>query len=143
MVYISKRVPAALKIKPDWDEVWGFSEGLAVVRTGEKEGYINEDGQWAISPQFDYASPFRQGFSCIKIDGSWGVINTKGELIGRRYFDEVTSLKDGKFWIRSKNGVGSLDENGSLTWLRSMVHAPLGYLNENWDKLSEDFIRNS
>ena len=141
MKWISKRVPASLDIKSDWDEVREFSEGLAVVRVGEEEGYINTLGEWIISPRFDYASPFRYGFSCIKIYGSWGIINSKGEMIGEGHFDEVTTLKNGYFWVRSKEKVGTLDTKGNLSWLRSFGHIPLGYLSDNYNRLSEDFIQ--
>ncbi len=141
MTHVSKKVPPSLEIQPDWEEVWGFSEGLAVVRVGGKDGYINENGEWTISPRFDYAGKVLNGFSCIKDAGRWGIINTKGDLIGDRYFDEVTAFKDGKSWVRSKDEGGSLDAKGNLAWVRSMAHLPIGYLSENYDKMSDEWIR--
>jgi hypothetical protein len=47
-----------LIINPQYDEGWGFSEGLAPVRVGNKWGYINHQGRIVIKPQFFQASPF-------------------------------------------------------------------------------------
>ena len=45
-----------------------FSEGLAVIRTGGKYGYIDRTGQVVIEPQFDDAEDFSDGMACITIN---------------------------------------------------------------------------
>lgn len=42
-------------IKPQFDKVQNFSEGLAAVYKNKKWGYINEKGAWAIQPKFPSA----------------------------------------------------------------------------------------
>jgi hypothetical protein len=40
-----------------------FSEGLAVARLGERWGYIDRQGHWAIEPRFENALPFFEGLA--------------------------------------------------------------------------------
>ncbi len=39
-------------IKPQFDDGWGFDEGLAPIRVGREWGYIDETGKIIIKPQF-------------------------------------------------------------------------------------------
>jgi WG containing repeat len=67
---------------------WSFSDGLAVAMEtqGEKWGYINTKGEFAISPRFassptDYAWPFENGFAKIKVAGRFGYIDHTGSFV--------------------------------------------------------------
>uniref|UniRef100_UPI001BFF2505 WG repeat-containing protein n=1 Tax=Campylobacter coli TaxID=195 RepID=UPI001BFF2505 len=40
-------------IKPKFDYVWSFSEGLAKVELNGKWGFIDKNGEFAIEPKFD------------------------------------------------------------------------------------------
>lgn len=39
--------------KPEFDDIWGFSEGLAKVELNGKYGFIDRSGKFAIEPKFD------------------------------------------------------------------------------------------
>jgi len=52
-------------IKPQFDEAWNFSEGLAPVRVDDKWGYIDETGKIVIAPQFFQVSSFNDGLACV------------------------------------------------------------------------------
>jgi hypothetical protein len=54
-----------------------FAEGMAVVRCGNKWGYIDKDGEMGIAPQFSYANSFSEGFANV---------GTGDELLSRKYF---------------------------------------------------------
>ncbi|MBX9667098.1 MAG: WG repeat-containing protein [Candidatus Obscuribacterales bacterium] len=45
-------------VAPIYDFVVPFSEGLAVIKIGEKFGYIDTDGKIVIQPKFDFAESF-------------------------------------------------------------------------------------
>jgi uncharacterized phage infection (PIP) family protein YhgE len=43
-----------------------FSEGFAVIKSQEKDGYISKKGDVVIQPEFDEASLFNEGMARIK-----------------------------------------------------------------------------
>ncbi len=53
-------------IKPQFDDVWYFSEGLARVRKKWKYGFTNKEGQIVIPPQFDSTWSFSEGLAAVK-----------------------------------------------------------------------------
>ena len=57
-------------VKPNYDDVGPFSEGLARVRIGEKHGFIKTDGSYLVEPQFvDADECFEGGHVRVKITG--------------------------------------------------------------------------
>ena len=54
-------------IKPQFDEVGSFSEGLAAVRIGENWGFINKAGEVVIKLQFDKATDFHNGLAVVGV----------------------------------------------------------------------------
>ena len=58
-------------IKPTFDRVGGFSEGLAWACVGTDEqctrGYVDVRGDFVIRPQFQSAFPFFEGLACVSI----------------------------------------------------------------------------
>jgi hypothetical protein len=89
-----------IKIKPRFDWVGPFKEGLAAVRIGlNKYGFINKRGDIVINPQFDYALDFQEGVAAIAIKKNekrkWGFVDKNGKLIIKPQFDFVFSFKEG------------------------------------------------
>ncbi|TCC99171.1 WG repeat-containing protein [Pedobacter hiemivivus] len=69
-------------IKPKYDWVDEFSEGLCVVRNDMgKHGYIDTIGKVVVDLQFQYASKFEKGQAKIEINNLWGAINKSGKII--------------------------------------------------------------
>ena len=52
-------------IKPQFQSVEYFSEGLAHVRIGNKSGFIDKTGRFVINPQFDNARGFSEGLAQV------------------------------------------------------------------------------
>lgn len=62
-----------------------FSEGLVNVRTGsgagQKWGYVDRTGKWAIEPKFQKAEPFYRGLAMVYVDYKVAYINQAGRYI--------------------------------------------------------------
>ncbi|EAI7263009.1 WG repeat-containing protein, partial [Campylobacter lari] len=52
-------------IKPQYDEVRDFHNGLSVVKFNDKYGFINKNGDFIIKPQFDYIGNFKKGLAIV------------------------------------------------------------------------------
>ena len=55
-------------IKPKFDEVYGFSEGLGRVVINHKWGFIDREGKFVVEPQFKGAYWFSQGFASVVLE---------------------------------------------------------------------------
>ncbi len=81
-------------IKPVYEDVNFFSEGLAAVMKNGKYGYINKQGKTVIDFIYDDAEPFKNNTAVVAKDDLYGLINRNGdELIPFRY-DELSEPAD-------------------------------------------------
>lgn len=78
----NERLPveaAGFKIKDGLGfDVQGFCDGLAMIKQGEKWGYINTSGKVAIAAKYDDGTDFNDGFASVKSGTKYIVLNTKG-----------------------------------------------------------------
>lgn len=76
-----------MAIEPQFDEVKGFSDGLAAVRIGDRWGFIDRNGHFAIKPLIDIGDASSSvlptfgeaGWIWVKYNGKVGWINRFGE----------------------------------------------------------------
>lgn len=67
---------------PLFEQVSGFSEGLAPVRLAGKWGYINEAGEILLEPRYLTAGQFSGGAAQVRLaGGEWGIINSSGNVL--------------------------------------------------------------
>ncbi|EPZ6837050.1 WG repeat-containing protein, partial [Campylobacter coli] len=52
-------------IKPKFDYVWSFGEGLAAVKLNGKWGFIDKNGEFVIESKFDDAWSFWEGLAGV------------------------------------------------------------------------------
>jgi len=70
-----------------FEDAHPFSEGLALIGTGGKYGYIDKTGRVVIKPQFDHGEDFSDGMACVKIGGKHGYINHDGVMIVKPQYE--------------------------------------------------------
>ncbi|MGV8982954.1 WG repeat-containing protein [Clostridium sp.] len=107
-------------IKPQFDMVHSFSEGLAVVRDHGKYGFIDKTGKILIKPEYDKAYDFSDGIAKVYVDGKYRFIDKTGKTISKPQLDLTFNLNDAKekFSIKDKasdhniNVIGN--SNGTL-----------------------------
>ena len=80
-------------LKPIYDIIYGFKEGIATVcikdyKDREKDfyianwGYVKPDGTYLFEPQFEVAMEFEDGFALVQDENErWGKIDTNGNWV--------------------------------------------------------------
>lgn len=79
---------------------------------GNKEGYIDDDGNWIIDPVFDTALHFEGDIARVEVDGKWGLINRYGGWIARPEFNSIYSFEDGVAATCGHKKWGLIDRSG-------------------------------
>ncbi|MEZ0536609.1 WG repeat-containing protein [Caldicellulosiruptoraceae bacterium PP1] len=79
-------------IKPMFDDIGEFSEGLCSIKQNGKWGFINQNFKIAINPQFDSVRNFQEGCAAVHQNKYWGYINSSGNYILKPQFVEASSF---------------------------------------------------
>jgi WG containing repeat len=102
-------------IKPQFDEAYPFSEGLALIRQKNKYGFIDSAGKVVIKPQFDEAYPFSEGLAGIKVKNKYGFIDSAGKVVIKPQFDQIQSFREEVAAVKIKNkGWGFINSAGKV-----------------------------
>lgn len=80
---------------------------LALVKKGNKYGFINSNNEILIPLEYDQATTFSEGLACVKKDGKWKFINDKNEIIiDNLKIEYPTRFKEG--YARIHLGFGNM-----------------------------------
>jgi len=105
-----------IAIKPQFDKVDDFSEGLAVfgIENNQKiqYGYINSKGNVVINLQFDEAYKFVDGLALVKQNDKYRFIDKSGKFVINAQFEYACSFNDGLSLIKSGDKYGFIDKSG-------------------------------
>ncbi|MEQ1922171.1 MAG: WG repeat-containing protein [Pyrinomonadaceae bacterium] len=120
-------------IKPQFDYVRDFSDGLSAVRIDRKWGYIDATGKWIVEPKYELAQQFAEGRAQVRTGGMWSsepvyliggetfYIDKSGSVIfkllrsplGTSYDDYTFS--EGLLSVQLDHGYGYLDTSGKTS----------------------------
>lgn len=89
-----------------------FSDNLALVRYGKKQGFIDASGKLAIPAVYDNANSFVDGMASVRKDNQWGFINTSGAIVIPMNFDGTLSFAEGMAGAKQNGKWGFIDKNG-------------------------------
>jgi hypothetical protein len=110
-----------------------FFEGLAAVRPGkqlggcgEKVGFMNTKGEWAIKPQFEDTGDFSEGLAAVTGDGrsngmspcslnKWGYIDKNGTLVIPFRYDHAGYFNDSHACVIEGEQWKLIDRSGDAT----------------------------
>ncbi len=104
-------------IKPEYEEVAFFSEGLAAVQKNGKYGYVNKSGKTIMQFSYDDAEPFKNNTAIVTKNEKSGLINRNGEELIPVIYDNLSDPVEG-FYVAVLNG-------------------KTGYITKQGDKLTE------
>jgi len=82
-----------LAIRPIFEDVRDFRQGLAAVQWQGKWGFINVNGRMAVPPRYDSVGDFAEiGLAVVTLDGRQQLINRNGESVGEPLDAGIQSL---------------------------------------------------
>ena len=84
---------------------------------GTRVGFLDPNGQWAISPTLRMATAFQEGLAGAATEEGWGIINKKGDfVVPPGSFDEVCPFSEGRARVRVGAQWGYIDKEGKWVW---------------------------
>ena len=92
-----------------WQDADPFTENgaYAAVKSGDKWGFVNTNGDVVIEPQYEDARSFSNGFGAVKKDGKWGFIDQNNKMCIEPTFDDAKYMNSrGNVFIK-QNGLWS------------------------------------
>ena len=118
-----------------WKNSNDFSDGLAVVKIGEKYGYINNKGQIVIPIIYDYAEAFINGVAFVSMNengvSNSKIITTKGVTLVNDFTIHSYSI-DNKYVFGSKQ----IDEETQAYFKLNIKNGELERIAKSFNSLS-------
>jgi WG containing repeat len=79
-------------VEPQFKYMGQYSNGLSHTALDDGQwGFIDLDGNMAISFKFEDATPFREGLAAVKLNGKWGFINRVGDFVIDPIYDAMNT----------------------------------------------------
>lgn len=95
-------------VKPTYDYIDVYYNGLAIVIRDGKWGMINKIGKEIVVPQYDYINPFSCGFARIAKNGKVGFLNDQFKEAVSPSFVHAYPYKDGLAMVNKKYYIDTL-----------------------------------
>jgi len=99
-------------IKPKYESVTKFSEGLLAVKKNDKWGYVDKQDKLIISFIFDEALEFRSGLAAARMGNKMGLINRDGQWVIAPKYESIFGFSDGLYAAKNKGLSGYIDKQG-------------------------------
>jgi hypothetical protein len=103
-----------ITIKPRFQDVGQFSEGLVKVREGDHWGFANRNGEVVIPPQFITVGDFHEGRARVRNNRAWGYIDTLGNSVTPQKYLRSGDFKEGLAWVQTEKFFGFIDPEGNM-----------------------------
>lgn len=94
------------------DEANDFHEGLVMIMKNGKAGFLDKQGNVAISFLYERAKDFSEGFAAVKKAGKWGFINKEGKNVIPCQYDKVASFREGLVAVVKNGKSGYINTKG-------------------------------
>ncbi len=104
----------SVAIKPQFQSVGHFHNGLAPAQESDLWGFIDTRGRWVVSPRYDGVLRGRNGRFGIRKNGRWGFIDASGEVIVPPSFEEAKPFAGGVAAVKSGGLWGYISTSGAI-----------------------------
>jgi hypothetical protein len=101
-------------VKPSFVRCGLFHEGAAAVCSGDRWGYVDRQGTFAIPAVFEgnRATAFSYGMAGVRIDDRWGFIDHHGSFVVSPRFEAVKPFIEGHACVQCNGQWGFVDTEG-------------------------------
>ncbi len=152
--FIDKNGAEAIGYKfqnPDETTALPFVNGMAIVKSGTNEGWIDKKGQFRINADFSDTRPFHNKLAAVQKGEKWGFIDVSGKVLIVPKFDMVGDFGDvGLAPFREGQNWGFIDPKGAVvikpiysevegTFARGMVKVKKGTAYLYLDKTGKEY----
>ena len=101
-------------VPPQYDSVYDFSEGLALVQMNHRYGFIDTTGRVVIPLQWQRAGYFYDGLAHVCIDINCGYIDKTGQVVIPMQFNLANDFSEGLALAGIKDKLGYIDRSGRM-----------------------------
>ncbi|MFC5471267.1 WG repeat-containing protein [Cohnella suwonensis] len=121
-------------VKPIFDQVDYFSNGLGLVNYKGKIGFINYAGEYVLEPVYDWASSFSDNRCVVDLGTRSLVITKAGEIISeidRISYEFFWQFSEGIVKVETRDRlIGFMNEHGS--WVIKPKYKEAGHFNDGF-----------
>lgn len=114
--FIDKLGDVKFEISENYQLIDVLSEGMALIVSNNKYGFLDTTGKIIIEPKFEQAWKFNCGLAKIKIGEKYGFINKQGKVIIQATYDEVDDFYCGMSKVKLGNKKGYINTKGKWIW---------------------------
>ena len=101
-------------IKPEWDDVLFWSEGLLMVFREHKGGFIDKTGKVVIPVEWEAIGPFLEGLAPAKRNEKWGFIDKTGKVVIELQWEDALGFHRGLAGVKRNGKWGFIDKTGKV-----------------------------
>lgn len=81
-----------MEIKPTYDEVYNFNDGLSRVKKDNNWGFVNEKCEEIVKPTYEYAYEFLNEYAKVVKNGKVLFIDNTGKEITKKLYNDVANF---------------------------------------------------
>lgn len=122
-----------------YDDAQRFSDGIAVVRVGDKWGAIDAKGQFAINAMYDRLESAGEGRVIFLQNEKFGLLDTKGNIVVNAMYDNIEACADnGLFPVRQGEKMGYINKSGDMKIAAMFMDGSAFYEGYAWVKRTQE-----
>jgi hypothetical protein len=106
--------------KTDYQKVYDFYDGYAIVMTGIKKGFIDRRGSTFVSPKYNIIDAFSEGLASAgyinfkSMESKSGYIDERGEMVIPPVYDVTSPFQEGLACVKKDSLWGFINKAGEM-----------------------------
>ncbi|ANQ50764.2 WG repeat-containing protein [Flammeovirga sp. MY04] len=103
-----------MRLTVQYEDVKGFSEGLAPFKLNNRWGFINKGDHIYLQPRYDDLYPLVKNMAKAKKNNRWGVINSEGKVIIPFEYENIERTPYNNWYVWEKGGKKGIYKPGGV-----------------------------